>query len=304
VAVPRIAVLIFPVAIVAIGFAGIFVRLAQPAPPVVIGFYRMFFAAGLLSLWIALRRPRLRLRGRAAWLAFAAGACFGGDMAFWQTSILLTSVATATLLVNLTPVHVGVYARFVRGERLHRRFVAGAALALLGTVVLMGEPARGPDDLRGMLLAIAASLLYAAYIVVMREARREIDVFSGLYAMTAGAALVLLLTALAKGDPLTGFPSHSWAVMALAAVVSQLVGVFGIVWALRYLPDTLASVGLLGQPISAALLAWWILDEPVGTLQALGGAAVLAGIGLASRARSEPAPQPMPSNGRGFHQGK
>lgn len=32
---PRIARLIFPIAIVAIGFAGIFVRLAQPAPPVV-----------------------------------------------------------------------------------------------------------------------------------------------------------------------------------------------------------------------------------------------------------------------------
>lgn len=255
----------------------------------VVGFYRMSFAAVLLTAWVALRRPALRLRGRAAWLAFASGACFGSDIALWQTSIMLTTVATATLLVNLTPVHVGLFARFVRGERLHRAFVAGAALALLGTVVLLGEPGGGADDLRGMLLAIAASLFYAAYLLVMGEARREIDVFSGLYAMTFGAAAVLGLAALANGDPFRGFPAHSWAVMLTAAVVSQLVGVFGIVWALRFLPATLASVGLLGQPLGAAVLAWAILDEPVGAVQALGGVAVLAGIALAGRARERAA---------------
>lgn len=291
---PRIVLLIFPIAIVAIGFAGIFVRLAQPAPPVVIGFYRMLFAALLLSAWVALRRPPLRLRSRAGLLAFASGACFGTDIALWQSSVLLTTVATATLLVNLTPVHVGLFARFVRGQRLPGRFVAGAALALLGTGVLMGEPGGGSEDLRGMLLAIAASLFYAVYILVMGEARREIDVFSGLYAMTLGAATVLLVAALGRGDPLHGFPAHSWGVMLSAAVVSQLIGVFGIVWALRYLPATLASVGLLGQPLSAAAFAWWILGEPVGGVQALGGVAVLLGIALASLARA-PAPTPARS---------
>ena len=166
---------------------------------------------------------------------------------------MLTSVATATLLVNVTPVHVGLYARFVRGERLRTGFVAGAALSLLGTVVLLGEPGGGPEDLRGMLLALVASLFYAAYILVMGQARREIDVFSGLYLMTLGAATVLGLAALAIGDPLRGFPASSWGVMLAAAVVSQLVGVFGIVWALRYVPATLTSVGLLGQPVGAAL---------------------------------------------------
>jgi drug/metabolite transporter (DMT)-like permease len=156
-----------------------------------------------------------------------------------------------------------------------------------------------------MLLAIAASLFYAAYLLVMGEARREIDVFSGLYAMTGGAAAVLLGAALLRGDPLHGFPPHSWAAMGAAAGVSHLVGVFGIVWALRWLPPTLASVALLGQPLSAALLAWWILAEPVGRVEALGGVAVLAGIALTSRARGArtPAPQSSPSNSRSSHQG-
>ncbi len=164
-----------------------------------------------------------------------------------------------------------------------------------------GEPGGGDQDLRGALLALGASVFYAAYLLVMAEARREIDVFSGLFLMTLGAAGVLGAAAFVRGDAFAGFPSSSWAVMLASAAVSQLIGVLGIVWALRYLPPTLASVALLGQPIAAAGLAWWILAEPLGVLQGLGAAAVLAGIALAStgeRAHS------IPSNSRGVHQGK
>jgi drug/metabolite transporter (DMT)-like permease len=54
-------------------------------------------------------------------------------------------------------------------------------------------------------------------------------------------------------------------------------------WALRWLRASFASVALLAQPVGTALLAWWILDEEIAPLQALGGLAVLAGIFLASR---------------------
>ena len=71
--------------------------------------------------------------------------------------------------------------------------------------------------------------------------------------------------------------------MPVAAVVSQIGGVFGIVWALRYAPATLASVILLVQPVGAAILGWLILGETLGPLQSLGGIAVAAGIFLAAR---------------------
>lgn len=265
--------------------AAIFVRLAEPAPPVVVGFYRMAFAGIALGLGLALTRTPIRLRGREGALGLAAGACFGADLAMWQTSVTLTSVATATLLVNVTPVHVGLYTRFVLGERLARRFVAGAALALLGTAILLGGPETAPTDLRGAALALFASLFYAAYLLTLSEARRSLDVMSGLVAVTAGAAGVLGAVAWLRGDPFTGFAPGAWAAMLGAAAISQGLGVLGIVWALRFLPPTLASVALLGQPVGAAALAWWILGEPLSSLQAAGGVAVLVGIALASAAQ-------------------
>lgn len=265
----------------AIAFAAIFVRLALPAPPVVIGFYRMLFAALLLGAWLALRRQGVRLTGRAAAGAAAAGVCFGCDLTFWHTSIVLTSVALATLLVNLTPVHVGLYALLVRRVRLSPRFLAGAALALLGTAVLLGRPAGG-TSMRGALFAIVASLFYAGYLLLMSEARRELDSVSAFFLMTVSSAAVQGVVALAQGSPFSGFPASSWAAMLGVAVVSQLGGVLGVVWLLRHLPAHFASVVLLAQPVVAAGLAWLLLGEPLGALQAAGGALVLAGIGLAA----------------------
>lgn len=166
---PRI-VWIYALTILGISFAAVFVRLALPAPPTVTGFYRMFFAALAMAAYAALTRRRVVRTGRAATYALASGAFFGWDLAFWHTSIVETSVGLATLLVNLTPVHLGLFAVLVRRERLAPRFVAGAALALGGMVLLLGVPGVGPNgtgsvgSLRGPLFAIIASLFYAGYL--------------------------------------------------------------------------------------------------------------------------------------------
>jgi len=279
--VPRI-VWVYPLTILGIAFAAIFVRLALPAPPTITGFYRMFFAAIAMAAWAALTRRRVVWRGRAAFFALASGASFGLDLAFWHTSIVETSVGLATLLVNLTPVHLGVYAVTVRRERLAPRFVAGAALALAGMVLLLGVPGLHTHGLRGPAFAIVASLFYAGYLLLMSEARREMDSFDALLLMTLASAVVLAAVALAAGNPFGGFSGASWAAMLGVALLTQVGGVLGVVWLLRHLPPTYASVTLLAQPVCAALLAWLLLGEAIGPLQAAGGAVVLAGIALAA----------------------
>lgn len=275
--------LVFLAGAVAISFAAIFVRLALPAPPVVIGFYRMLFASLLIGAWLALRARRFSVSLPGALAALGAGLAFGADHAFWNTALVETSVATATLLVNITPLHVGLYVLLVRREALERSFVGGAALALAGCALLLGISWHEPQPLRGALLALLASLFYAGYLLAMGGARRRLDALPALFLATLSAALLLGAAALLRGDAFAGFPARSWAAMLGAALLAQVVGVFAIVWALRHLPATFASVALLAQPVASALWAWWLFGEALTPLQALGGAAVLAGILLASR---------------------
>lgn len=275
--------LTFCLGLVGISTAAIFLRLALPAPPVVTGFYRMLFASALVGLWLRLRGRALGAERRGVALALASGVCFGADLALWHSSLVLTTVALSTLLVNTTPLYVGLYSRLT-GERLHPRFVAGAGLALAGTAVLLGMPATPGGELRGAALALAAGVFYAAYLLLMSAARRGLDAVRGLFWMGVSATATLGAAALARGDAFAGFPASSWAAMGGAAVVAQVGGVMALVWSLGYLPATLASVALLGQPVGTAILGWLLLGEAVGAGQAAGGAAVLLGIGLASQA--------------------
>jgi len=269
-----------------ISFAAIFLRFAAPAPPVVFAFYRVLFASLAMAAWFAIRRKRLDWTAPGRNLALLAGVFFGFDMALWHSSLLQTSVATSTLLVNTTPIHVGLWAVIVLGERLDRRFVGGAALALLGTAVLVGIPADVRETAGGAGLALAAAVFYAAYLLSVAAARRSTDTVSTVFVASVSATGTLGVLAALHGDAFHGFPVRSWAMMVAAAVVSHLGGVVGIVWALRVVPATAASVALLAQPVLTAVWGWWLLGEPVRPIQALGGGAVLAGIALATRAKA------------------
>ena len=258
-------------------------RFALPAPPVVTGFYRMAIALVLMAGFTALRRTPPSSFRPGAGAALASGLCFGTDLALWQTAVVKTSVASATLLLNTTPVFLGLWTVLVLRKRLVPRFIVGAATAMFGAAVLLGISWSDSIDWEGAWLALAAALFYTGYLLLMSAARSNAEVLPAFFLATAGATLALGSIAVVRGDPLTGFPATSWAAMVAAALVSQIGGVFGIVWALRYIPATLASVVLLVQPVGTALLGWLILGEALHPVQSLGGVAVLVGILLAAR---------------------
>jgi drug/metabolite transporter (DMT)-like permease len=280
-----------------IACAAIFVRLALPAPPVVTGFWRLALGTGVLAA-VTAKRLRAALPRRATLEALAAGACFGVDLALWNTALIETSVATATLLVNTTPLFVGAFAVLVLGEKVGTKLALGAGFALAGAALLLGDDLGARASLAGGGLALGAAVFYSAYLVLIQRARRALDAATSVAISGVASTLVLGGAALLRGDPLVGFPAHSWLVFAASAAVSQLAGVVGIVWALAHLRATFAAVALLAQPLGTALLGWWWLGEALSALQLAGGALVVAGIALAGRAREPEAPVTLPDGGR------
>jgi drug/metabolite transporter (DMT)-like permease len=77
--------------------------------------------------------------------------------------------------------------------------------------------------------------------------------------------------------------AFGWAMLFGLAFVSHAGGQVAITYALAFLPPAFSSLTLLLQPVVAALLAWVLLSEPVGLMQAIGGAIVLIGILIARR---------------------
>jgi drug/metabolite transporter (DMT)-like permease len=70
----------------------------------------------------------------------------------------------------------------------------------------------------------------------------------------------------------------------MLGLVPQLVGHSTLNWALRHLSATYVSIVTLADPLAASLLAYLILGEEISWPTAAGGALILTGIAVASRA--------------------
>lgn len=286
-----------PAALVAgaigISFSPILVRLSELGPTAT-AFHRVFLAAPLLwavLLWSDRPAPpaRVRPRRREVWLLIAAGVAFAGDLGIWHWSVQLTSVANATLLANLTPIFVTLAAWLLFGERISGLFLVGLALALAGTAAMVRASfALDGAHVWGDALGVTTALFYTAYLLLLKRLRQTLSALAIMAWSTAITAICLLPAALIAGEALVAITWSGWAVLVAIAWVSHVGGQGLIAFALAHLPASFSSVALLVQPVSAAVLAWILLGEALGGLQALGAAVVIAGILLARRASLAP----------------
>ncbi|CBS85857.1 DMT family transporter [Azospirillum lipoferum] len=286
----RVALIALLLGALGIAFAPIFVRLSDVGP-VAIGFWRMALATPVLALWMvsesrqragrASRRPSsLADYGRLS----MAGLCFAGDLAVWHTSVRYTSVANATLLANFAPLFVAPVAWFLFKERITGRFVLGMLLALAGAVVLMGQSFQlSADHLFGDALGLLTAVFYAGYILSVGHLRAEFSTATIMTWSGVITAAVLLPLGLFGGETMLPATAAGWLVLAGLALFSHAGGQSLIAYALAHLPASFSSVSLLLQPAAAAILAWILLNEPLGLLQAAGAAVILMGILLARR---------------------
>lgn len=275
----------------AIAFAPIFVRLSDTGP-LASAFWRTALAAPLLWLWLlkersslSLERPGRQGEGRGFGPLVLAGLFFAADLGVWHFSILFTSVANSTLLANLAPIFVTLAGWLLWKQRFTRTFLVGMVVAIAGMFVLVGPNfALGGTRLLGDALGALTAVFYAGYMLAIKSARDAHASTARLMAWsTTISALALLPVALIAPQPFLPAGAAGWWVLLGLALISQILGQGLIAYAFAHLPASLSSVSLLIQPVVAALAAWMLFAEPVGAMQFIGGAIVLAGIWLAKK---------------------
>jgi drug/metabolite transporter (DMT)-like permease len=268
-----------------IALSPIFVRLSEVGPTAT-AFWRVALAVPALWLFMLFRNRSLpgNFSGKK-FLLFAAGLAFAGDLAFWHTSIKLTSVANSTLLANLASIFVTLAVWIFLRQKPTGTFLAGLAAALAGVAMLVKTSLEfSATGLLGDALGVVTAMFYAAYILAVKGLRDRGETALRLMAIASTlTAVILLPVALASGEPMLPHTAYGWTILLGLALISHAAGQGLIAYALAHLPATFSSVGLLLQPVIAALFAWVLLAEPLVALQIAGGLVVLLGIYLARR---------------------
>jgi drug/metabolite transporter (DMT)-like permease len=269
-------------------WSAIFVRWADTPGPVS-ALYRVLIAAAVLIPWRLAVTPQPRRHAsassidprRARWIAVASGVFFALDLALWNTAVMKTQAAIASLLGNLTPVFVGLLSWIVLARRPHRSFWAGLALSLIGCVLIVSahlDASVAAGTLIGDALAIVACVFFAAYLLTTERVRVAMDTLTFNTLAIAGSVGTLAAICVALRFPLTGYPSRTWLALAGLGLISQLGAYYALVYALGHLPATITSVSLLAQVPGTAILAALLLGEPLSGIQIAGAVIVLAGI--------------------------
>ena len=270
----------------AIAFAPIFVRLSDTGP-VASAFWRCALAVPFLWTWVLWRRdtpaPGASRHLRPLVLA---GIFFACDLSVWHFSILLTSVANATVLANLTPIVVTLAGWLLWKRAVTRTFLVGMFVAIAGMFVLVGPNfASAGRALAGDALGALTAVFYGSYFLAIKAARDARASTARLMAWsTTITALALLPIAPLFPQPFFPASGPGWAVLFGLALVTQVLGQGLIAYAFAHLPASLSSVSLLIQPVMAALFAWILFGEAIGPVQFAGAAIVLAGIWIARKA--------------------
>ena len=295
----------------------VFVRLSD-VPETASAFHRMAWALPAFALWglaagLGVRRtgpgkgdapPVVAESGRSRrlfrstgipterrdlLLLVLCGVFFAGDLAALHAAVNLTTAANAILFLNAQPIYVSIGAWLLFGERVGVRFAGAVALAMVGVVLLTWTSVGlGAGHALGDVLGVVAGVCYAGYILAASRLRTDYSSLAINVATCLVGAPLLLAAALATGQSIAPPTAGDWLLMIGLGVLAHACGQGLIVWGLAHLPAAFASVSLLVAPVSAALLAWLLLAEPLGPVQVAGMALVLVGVQLAWRAHGAP----------------
>ncbi len=281
---PRLALLL---GIAAVSSGSIFARFAQAdAPSLVVAAFRLSLAVLLLLplAWLRYRRELRELNARDWRWLLAAGFFLAVHFATWITSLEYTSVASSVALVSTSPLWVALFSWIVLGEPMKPSLVVGLALALCGSVVISFAEARAAISARPLLgnaLALTGAMAVSGYWLIGRRMRRGLALVPYVTVVYGSAALLLLAAAFIAAQPLTGFAPSTYGWFVLLALLPQLLGHSSFNWALGHLPAAYVAVATLGEPIGAAILAYFFLDEAPTALKAFAAVLILTGIFLA-----------------------
>jgi drug/metabolite transporter (DMT)-like permease len=267
------------------GASYLFMRFAVPhLGPIWLIELRVLLAG--LALLAFVHLSRAGIDWQRDWKAFAFVGVLGTAVPFAMIAKALTFIdaSTGAILNALSPLFASLVAAVWIRERLTLAKLAGIALCLVGTAVLVGWTPRPMtrDELAGAALSVGATMLYGLSIVfskVKLKAASPMGI-SAATLLVAAAALLPLLPASPMPTPLAQVPAAAWiATIALAIISTTVAFIFYYRLIADVGPVKAITVTLL-VPVFGMLWGVLFLGEPVTPGRLAGCAVILAGCSL------------------------
>ncbi len=251
--------------------------------PLTIAAWRGLLGTMILAALLALpamrsirpQTPDAAGRARLLVLGLVGGAVFVVAM---NAAVAAAGATVTAFVAGLYAVIAALLAIPLLGERLERPMLVALLAALIGTFLLSDLELRG-ESLEGIGIALLAAMAYGLFLVLSRRW----GVRYGLVGPVVGIATLSVSSVVAFAAvvilhepvwPLVVRPDAALALVWLAIGPGAAAAVL-IVAGMRHLEARRASVFLLLNPPTAALVSFLLLGERLSVVQAIGAVSVL-----------------------------
>jgi drug/metabolite transporter (DMT)-like permease len=249
---------------------------------------RLLVAALVLGLAALAMRPRRPRTGELV-LSAVAGLAFAGAGLGEFEALARATAPTVVVIVFVAPAWIALADRLLGGRKLGRARSAALAALAAGLALLVAAPGSRSPDIVAVLLALGASLMSAAFFLILGAVARTVSAAAAAcVAAWAGAAAVASLDPAGVGRVLLS--SDTAALGAAIGVLTALALVLLASGAGRS-SALVASAVICVEPVVAAALSWLLLGELLAPAQAGGAAIVVAAVAVLARVSAREPPE-------------
>jgi drug/metabolite transporter (DMT)-like permease len=253
--------------------AGLFLRFVETADAWQIVFYRGAIFSAFLFAYLALRYGRglpaqlLSMGG----FGLLQGLTLSIAMTAFIWALSLTSVAMVVFIISTTPFFAALLGRAFLSESVSNQLWFAMAVAALGLAIMFAEGLT-EGTAAGALLALVASVAYAATLVSFRKSKAADNLPSVL--------LAGLLASLFAASQIQDFSisQHDLGIAALLGIVQLGLQYILLVAGARHLPAAETAFVTRLSTVLAPLWVWLAVGEVPGAATLIGGAIVLSAV--------------------------
>ncbi|MZQ80544.1 EamA family transporter [Paenibacillus sp. 5J-6] len=269
------------ISILSVSISSIMIKFSN-TPTSVAGMYRLFISVTILLPFVPWKMFRSLAMSKKDWsIVILAGIFLGLHFLFWMESLTYTSVASSMVILSLQPLFVMIGSYFLFKEQANRLTVFCLIAALLGSVLIAwGDIGISKEALIGDGLSLIGTLSVSAYLLAGQQVSRKMD--SNVYSIFVFfiGGIIMLIYNLLNNYSFIEYDSSDWTYFLLLAIIPTLFGqcIFNLL--LKSIGATTVSVGIIGEPVLAIILAYLLLGETISLFQFFGGMMTLFGMGM------------------------
>lgn len=266
------------ISIIAISFSAIFVKWSD-APASILSMYRMWLASILMLPIVWKNRAEFQKITKRDWsFLIFSGLFLALHFALWFGSLKLTTVASSTIILALQPIISLIGGFLLFKEKTTTSAIATMGIAIIGAMMIgWGDFGLSGKAILGDLLSFFSVIAVVGYLLIGQTIVKKISHWIYSFSVFFIAAIALSIYNIATGTAFTGYPAQEWGIFLLLAIVPTISHVINN-WLLNYVNATTISMSILGEPVGATILAFFLLGERLVGGQIAGGLLVLLGV--------------------------